>query len=79
MFLPFQALDATRDLARSALPDAAVVEHVPDAPRRVGALRLGLAKTLHALAGRIADEAAFCSAERVTLTGSLTPAASRSS
>ncbi|GAA1047920.1 hypothetical protein [Arthrobacter russicus] len=56
MFLPFQALDATRDLARSALPDAAVVEHVPDAPRRVGALRLGLAKTLHALAGRIAGE-----------------------
>lgn len=56
MFMPFQALDHSRELAQSELPDAPVVEHFPVAPRPNKRLRLSLAMALHALARRIAGE-----------------------
>ncbi|NYE96335.1 hypothetical protein FHU41_002585 [Psychromicrobium silvestre] len=52
MFLPFTALDAARELAQSALPDAPIIEDWPltAAP---GRLRLNFAKKLHSLAHRL--------------------------
>lgn len=50
MFMPFQTLDHTRELAQSALPEAPVVVHVPASPRRAGAMRRKCAKALYALA-----------------------------
>lgn len=54
MFIPFQALDAARAEAQSALPNAPVVEHVPAKPRRARSLRRPLARALYALA-RVVD------------------------
>ncbi|WP_157874186.1 hypothetical protein [Psychromicrobium lacuslunae] len=47
MFLPYTALDAARELAQSALPDAPVIE---DSAPKPGRVRLGCARALHRLA-----------------------------